>query len=81
MRTTVDLPADLHRRAAALARDRAQSLSRTLAELIRLALDGRSGGDVAIEIDRHTGFPIVRVGRPITTDDVRALDDVEQLPR
>jgi len=76
MRTTVDLPDHLHRRAAALARDRAQSLSRTLAELVAVALEGgHPGQHPVVETDRRSGFPIVRVGRPITTDDVRSLDD------
>jgi hypothetical protein len=56
-----------------VARDRNQSLSRTLAELIRIALSSESSPHVAI--DERTGFPIVRVGRPITSDDVRSVDD------
>ena len=76
MRTTVDLPEHLHRRASALARDRAQSLSRTLAELIAVALDGRqTATPPVVKTDHRSGFPIVRIGRPITTDDVRSLDD------
>lgn len=76
MRTTVDLPEHLHRRASALARDRAQSLSRTLAELVAVALDGgQATPPPVVEIDHDGRFPIVRVGRPITTDDVRSLDD------
>lgn len=74
MRTTVDLPEHLHRRAAALARDRAQSLSGTLAELIAIALEGGQPSP-GLETDHRSGFPIVRVGRPITTEDVRSLDD------
>ena len=76
MRTTVDLPDSVHKRATALARDRAQSLSRTLAELITVALDGgQHGQPPVVETDDRSGFPIVRVGRPITTEDVRSLDD------
>jgi hypothetical protein len=73
VRTTVDLPDDLHRRAVSVARDRNQSLSRTLAELIRIALSSEPSPHVAI--DERTGFPIVRVGHPITSDDVRSVDD------
>lgn len=76
MRTTVDLPDSVHKRAAALARDRAQSLSRTLAELITGALDGGPHAQPPVtNTDPRSGFPIVRVGRPITTEDVRSLDD------
>jgi hypothetical protein len=40
MRTTADLPADLHRAATLHARDRHQSLSRTVSDLLRAALVG-----------------------------------------
>jgi len=38
MRTTINLPDDLHRAAQALAHDRHQSLSRTVEELMRRGL-------------------------------------------
>lgn len=76
MRTTVDLPADLHARASSIARDRRQSLSATLAELVRRGLGGPvDGGDMAIT--HRDGFPVLRTGRPITMEDVRSLDDDE----
>jgi hypothetical protein len=73
MRTTVDLPDDLHAIASAIAHDRHQSLSRTIADLVRQALEVER--PAKIEINPQTGFPIVRVGRPITTEDVRRLED------
>ena len=73
MRTTIDLPEDLHRQALAIARDTSRSLSQTVAELIRRGL----GQGPAAEITRsaRTGLPVVHLGRVITTEDVRALDD------
>ena len=75
MRTTVDLPDDIHARVSAIARDTGRSLSSTLAEIIEDAL--RTDPSAGIEVDPATGFPLVRYGRgPITSDDVRdALDD------
>jgi hypothetical protein len=73
MRTTIDLPEDLHRQAAAIARDTSRSLSETVADLIRRGL----GQGHAAELSRsaRTGLPVVRLGTVITTENVRALDD------
>lgn len=73
MRTTIDLPDDLHRVMTALARDRQQSLSKTVADILRRAL--QADGPATPTVDRRTGLRVVRVGRPITSDDVRALED------
>ncbi|MBM3676875.1 MAG: antitoxin [Actinobacteria bacterium] len=73
MRTTIDLPDDLHRAAAQIARDRHQTLSRTVASLLRSALAGESGS--RIEVDEESGLPTVHVGEPITAEDVAAADD------
>lgn len=72
MRTTVDLPEDLHRIAASLARDTGRSLSATVTDLVRRGLDAPSSGAT---VKRRNGFPVVSVGRTLTTDDVRRLDD------
>lgn len=75
MRTTVDLPPAVHRRAQELARSRGQSLSTTLAELTARGL-GQLDEPVVISTDEHSGFPVVSVGRRVTSDDVAAaLDD------
>jgi hypothetical protein len=74
MRTTIDLPDDLHRAATLLARDQHQTLSRTVSDLLRAALAGQGGGTVA-EMDGETGLPLVRLGRRITADDVASLQD------
>jgi hypothetical protein len=78
MRTTIDLPDDLHRIVTSLATHSRSSLSRTAADLIRrgLELPGRDVVDAsAFETSPVTGLPVLRSPRPITPDDVQALDD------
>lgn len=75
MRTTVDLPPAAHRRAVALAKASGRSLSATIADL---AMRGLGQLDVTAEltIDERSGFPVLSVGRRITSADVAAaLDD------
>ncbi len=73
MRTTIDLPDDLHRAVMVIARDRHQTLSRTVEGLMRAALthDDRT----PVEIDPDSGLPTVRIGRRITADDVAAIEE------
>jgi len=75
MRTTIDLPDDLHRRARSIARDTSRSLSATVADLMRRGL----GEARAHEVSRseRTGLPVVRLGTVITSEDVRVLEDEE----
>lgn len=74
MRTTIDLPDDLHQAALAMARDRRQSLSRTVAELLRRALDDRAAPPTSR--DEETGLVRISLGRRVTPEDVaEALDD------
>ena len=73
MRTTIDLPDDLHRLALSIARDTSRSLSETVADLMRRGLG--HGRDHEISRSAVTGLPVVRLGTPITTEDVRALED------
>jgi len=79
MRTTIDLPEDLHRIAAAIARDTGRSLSQTVAELLRRGLaQGRAVSEQdrpPYVLDPATGLPTVRSKRVITAEDVRALDE------
>ena len=75
MRTTVDLPPALHRRAAALAKQRGQSLSAVLAELTARGLS-QLDEPLQISTDARSGFPVVSVGRRVTSAEVAAaLDD------
>ncbi len=77
MRTTIDLPDDLHRIVASLATHTRSSLSQTAADLIRrgLALPGRDTKAPAIATSLITGLPVLHSPRPITPEDVKALDD------
>lgn len=72
MRTTIDLPEDLHRIAAAIARDDGTTLSATVARLLRAALQG---GPIAAETSERTGLTLLRLGHPVTSEDVRSLED------
>ncbi len=75
MRTTVDLPDDLLQQAKSIARDTSRTLSEIVADLMRRGLQQ----GVASEIARseRTGLAVIRLGRVITTDDVRSLEDDE----
>ncbi len=75
MRTTIDLPDDLHQQAMSIARDSHQTLSQTVAALMRRGL----GQDrlASVRTDASTGRAVLHVGRPITEQDVRSLDDDE----
>ena len=73
VRTTIDLPDDLHKQAQAIARDTHRTLSETVADLIRRGLG--AGSTAAISIDPRTGLPLVSVGTVVTSEDVRSLED------
>jgi len=73
MRTTVDLPEEIHNLARQLAHEANRSMSEVIADLIRL---GMNQGSSAVEIGTR-GLPQVSVGRPITAQDVRSLEDDE----
>lgn len=77
MRTTVDLPADLHRAVASIAAHTQRSMSQTVADLIRRGLSpgGAAAATDAMRVDPLTGLPVIRSVRPVTPDDVRALED------
>lgn len=76
MRTTISLPEDLHAQLSSLSRDRRETLSRTIEELIRRALRSEKPAYV---MHRHpeTGLLGIDFGEPITEEDVRSLDDDE----
>ena len=80
MRTTIDLPEDLHRIALSLARHSGRSLSQTVAELLRQALEAPAtrlgdGDRLRYVVSPTTGLPTVRSPRPVTIEDVKALED------
>lgn len=73
MRTTLDLPEDLHRVVSSIARDTSQTLSETVAELVRRGLE--SNPAPIFSSSPRTGLPTVTLRRPVTTEDVRVLED------
>ncbi|MGH3642870.1 MAG: antitoxin [Mycobacterium sp.] len=75
MRTTIDLPDDLHRQAQAIARDTRRTLSETVTELMRRGLG--TGKVTALSTDPRTGLPVVSVGTVVTSEDIRSLEDEE----
>lgn len=75
MRTTVDLPSEVHDRAKRLAEERHQSLSATLAELTIRGL-AAMGEPATVTTDPVSGLPTLTLGRRVTDADVAAaLDD------
>ena len=79
MRTTVDLPPDLHSVMHSLAVSQRRSLSKVAVELMRRGLEAQSaglvGGPAAPTVSPDTGLPLVRFPRMVSSEDVRALDD------
>jgi hypothetical protein len=76
MRTTVDLPEDLHRIVTSLATHTRRSISATAVDLMRRGLaEPTSKG--ARDVRRHpvSGLPVVHLPRTITPEDVAALED------
>lgn len=76
MRTTVDLPPAVHRRARELARQRHQSLSSVLADLTVRGL-AALGEPVDLTTDPVSGFPVISLGRRVTSGDVAETLDGE----
>jgi len=72
MRTTVDLPDDLHALARELAHQQGKTLSGVIVEMLRKAI---GSGDTTRHTLSETGWPTVSLDRPITIEDVRSLDD------
>jgi hypothetical protein len=75
VRTSVDIPPDMHQRAKRLAAERHQSLSATLADLLVRGL-ASIGEPATISTDPISGLPTLTLGRRMTSEDVaEALDD------
>ena len=73
VRTTIDLPDDLHRQAMSIARDTSRTLSEIVAELMRRGLG--QGKQAPMSRSPKTGLPVVSLGKVVTTEDVRSLED------
>ncbi len=76
MRTTIDLPEDLLRQAKAIAHDRSCTMSEAVAWLMRRGL-GEGSDMPEIGVNPVTGLPSIRIGRIITSEDVKQLEDEE----
>lgn len=75
MRTTVELPPAAHRRIREIAEQRGQSLSSVVAELTVRGL-GQLDDTIQVTTDPNSGFPMISLGRRITSGDVAdALDE------
>ncbi len=67
----MDLPPAVHRRAQELAAQSGRSLSSTIADLTMRGL-GQLEAPIDIQIDERSGFPVISVGRRVTSGDVAA---------
>ena len=74
VRTTLDISDEAYYIAKAIARDRNRSLGRVVGDLILESSRGAKGASIKMS---DYGFPIFRCARPVTTEDVKALDDEE----
>ena len=74
MRTTLDIPDEAYYIAKAIARDQNRSLGRVVGDLILQSVMGAKGASLQMS---DYGFPTFRCARPVTTEDVRSLDDEE----
>lgn len=75
MRTTIDFPEDLHQQARALAQDSHRSLSEVVSELVRRGLSSQPAEGIGRSA--KSSFPTVAIGRTLSTEDIRALEDDE----
>lgn len=76
MRTTVDLPPAVHRRAQEIAKRRGLSLSAVVAELTARGLI-QLDEPAALGVDERSGFPVLSIGRSVRSTDVAAALDEE----
>jgi len=74
VRTTLDISDEAYYLAKGIARDRKESLGRVVGELIMRSVGTSEGPPITMS---DYGFPTFRCNRPVTTEDVRALDDDE----
>ncbi|MEO8809508.1 MAG: hypothetical protein ABI386_04595 [Rhodanobacter sp.] len=78
MRTTLDIPGREHALFTSLARQQGLSFSKLVVELALRGLKAPASlADVTgnYDIDPETGLGVFRTGRPVSIEDVKALDD------
>ena len=71
MRATIDIPADLHSLVHDVALRQRKTSSQVIVELVRLGLESSDADAPA-----GSRLPTIRVGRPVTAEDVWSLEDV-----
>lgn len=74
MRTTLDIPDEAYYTAKEIARDQKRSLGQVVGDLILQSVKGTQ--QVSLTMSDY-GFPTFRCSRPVTSEDVKALDDEE----
>ena len=74
VRTTLDISDEAYYLAKAIARDQNRSLGRVVGDLILQSVNTRKGASIQMS---DYGFPTFRCARPVTTEDVKALDEDE----
>ena len=74
MRTTIDLPADLHALAREVAHQQRKTMSEVITEWVQRGL-GVAPDETVNIFTTDSGFPTITLRRPITAEDVRSLDD------
>ena len=72
MRTTLEIPDEAYFLAKAISRDQNRSLGRVIGDLILQSAKNAKGATITTS---DYGFPTFHCVRPVTTEDVRALDD------
>ncbi|MDR0775184.1 MAG: hypothetical protein LBE81_00895 [Azonexus sp.] len=78
MRTTIDIPEREHALYTSLARAQRTSFNKLLLDLARQGLESNhriAEAAPAYRVDPQTGLGVFRSGRPVTLDDVKALED------
>ena len=74
VRTTLDISDEAYYIAKAISRDQNRSLGRVVGDLILQSAKGAKSASITMS---DYGFPTFRCSRPVTSDDVKALDDEE----
>ncbi len=72
VRTTLDIPDKPYYLAKAIARDRNRSLGQVIGDLILQATQAGKGATIQMS---DYGFPTFRCTRPVTSEDVKTLED------
>ncbi len=75
MRTTIEIPDLAHRRLKQLAQARRVSLGTLLLELSDQALGVSTDVETGLIVNPVTGFLTLKVGRPVTHAELKALDE------